>query len=155
MKKYSRWSRSRIWAKVTAPGSSQIPRLRLLLRNPGPDQNHPDQLQLCECLEQQGVGGAGGGGRVRSLHQAGGRIPRQVGGHTNKHKLNITGLFSCSFTQCCESGSGWIWNFFLDPEFFVPDSDPGKTVKKSSFNFFFFVLIVQKIQWNDSLKAFS
>ena len=41
------------------------------------------------------------------------------------------------FWQCKESGSGWIWNFFLDPypELFALDTDPGE--KKKLINYIF------------------
>ena len=52
--------------------------------------------------------------------------------------------------QCCESGSGWIRKFLLDPVFFVLDPEPGK--KKKKIFLFLFPLIEQKTQWNVPLK---
>ena len=54
-------------------------------------------------------------------------------------------------------GSGWIRNFFLDqdPELCVSDPNPDRNEKtdKLSKLYFFFALIVQKIQWNVSLAV--
>ena len=55
--------------------------------------------------------------------------PAQAGGLEACHQVGT--LF-----QCCESGSAWIRNFFLDPKLFVSNPVPAKiqiTNKKSNF----------------------
>ena len=57
--------------------------------------------------------------------------------------------------RCCEPGSGSIWNFFLNPELFVPD--PAKMRRKKPINdpkFFVIVaLTVQQFWWIVSYKV--
>ena len=46
-------------------------------------------------------------------------------------------LIDLAFKQCCESGSGWIRKFLLDPVFFVLDPEPGKKKNQNFISFSF------------------
>ena len=54
--------------------------------------------------------------------------------------------------QCCESGSGWIWNFYYIRNFFVTDPNKGKKLKNWII---IYILLFWKIQWNVRLKVLS